>query len=86
MTLSELYGKPPGVSDDQARRTIEFCCPVTVDGAGIEWFNVEEVARLNVDAVTDALRWLIDRGDYTEGFAAIRGADRPHLIRFEVRP
>ena len=85
MTLSELYGKPPGVSADQARRTIEFCCPVTVDGAGIEWFDVEAIARLNVDAVTDALRWLIDRGDDTEGFAAIRGAGRQHLLRFEVR-
>lgn len=86
MTLSELYGKPPGVSDDQARRTIEFCCPVTTDGAGIEWFNVEDIARLNVDAVTDSLRWLIDRGDATEGFRAVRGPNRPNLIRFEVRP
>ncbi|MFN3704288.1 hypothetical protein [Thermomonas sp.] len=85
MTLSELYGKPPGVSDDQARRTIEFCCPVTVDGAGIEWFNVEEVARLNVVAVTDALRWLIDRGDDTEGFRVVRGAERLNLLRFEER-
>lgn len=85
MTLSELYGKPPGVSDDQARRTIEFCCPVTVDGAGIEWFEMEAVANINIDAVTDALRWLIERGDATEGFRVVRDLNRPNLIRFEER-
>ncbi len=85
MTLSELYGKPPGVSDDQARRTIEFCCPVTVD-AGIEWYDMEAVANLNLDDVTDALRWIIDRGDATIGYRAIRHGNHPNLIRFEERP
>lgn len=84
MSLSELYGKPPGVSDDQARRTIEFCCPVTAEN-GIEWFEMEAVANINVDEVTDALRWLIERGDATEGFRVVRDLNRPNLIRFEER-
>lgn len=85
MLTSELYGKPLGVSDDQARRTIEFCCPVVVDDANTEWFEMEGVANINVDAVTDALRWIIDRGDATEGFRVVRDLNRPNLIRFEGR-
>ena len=85
MSASELYGKPPGVSDDQARRTIEFCCALTVVN-GFECFDMESVANINVDAVTDALRWLEERGDATEGFRVVRDLNTPHLIRFEVRP
>lgn len=85
MSLQELYGKPPGISDDQARQTIAFCCPVTSDSAGIEWFEMEAVANINIDEVTDALRWLIERGDATEGFRVVRDLNRPNLIRFEVR-
>jgi hypothetical protein len=85
MNVQEVYGKPAGVSDDQARRTIEFCCPVVVRD-GVEWFDMEAVAKLNVEPITDALRWLIDRGDATEGFRAIREQHQPHRIRFEARP
>lgn len=85
MTLSELYGKPPGVSDDQARRTIEFCCPVTVED-GTEWYDMEAVANLNLDDVIAAFRWLEERGEATIGFRVVRDLNRPHLIRFEVRP
>ena len=85
MTLSELYGKPPSLSDDQARRTIEFTCPVTVRG-NVEWHDMEAVANLNLDDVTDALRWLNERGGDTIGFRVIRDLNRPNLIRFEVRP
>ena len=85
MTITELYCKPPGVSDDQARRTIEFCCPVTVE-AGLEWYDMEAVAGLNLDDVTDALRWLDQRGDDTRGFRVLRDLNRPWLIQFEARP
>lgn len=85
MTTSELYGKPLGISDDQARRMIEFCCPITVDANGIEWYEMEGVANINVDEVTDALRWIIERGDCTEGFRVVRDLNKPNLIRFEVR-
>lgn len=85
MTLSELYGKPPSLSDDQARRMIEFTCPVTVE-EGTEWHDMEAVANLNLDDVFAALRWLQERGDDTIGFKVVRDLNRPNLIRFEVRP
>ena len=85
MTLSELYGKPPSLSDDQARRTIEFCCPVTVRD-NVEWHDMEAVANLSLDDVTDALRWLNERGEETVGFRVVQDLNRPNLIRFEVRP
>lgn len=85
MTLSELYGKPPSLSDDQARRTIEFCCPVTVRDS-VEWHDMEAVANLNLDDVTDALRWLNERGEETVGFRVVQDLNRPNFIRFEVRP
>lgn len=85
MTASTLYGMPPGLSDDHARRTIEFCCGLTVE-AGVEWYDMESVANLNLDAVVDSLQWLNERGDTTEGFRVVRDLNRPQLIRFEVRP
>ena len=85
MNLAQLYGKPPGVSDDQARRTIEFCCPITVED-NVEWYQMEAVANLNLDDVTDALQWLNERADNTIGFRVVRDGNRPSLIRFEARP
>lgn len=80
--LSEVYGKPLGVSDEQARRTIEFCCPISVRH-GVEWYDLEAVANLNLDDVTSAYFWLVDRGENTLGFRVIRDLNHPQLIRFE---
>jgi hypothetical protein len=84
MGISELYGKPPGVSDAEARRTIEFCCPPTVQG-GIEFYAMDATAPINLCEVSNALRWLIERGNATIGFRTLRDAHHPNLIRFEDR-
>lgn len=82
MNAAELYGLPPAESDAKARKCIEECCAQVVVG-GLYWHEMEATAPINLDAVTDALLWLEERGGRTEGFIVVRSPTYPSLIRFE---
>lgn len=82
MITDEERDDSPAAGDRDARAAITAHCPVvTVQGA--QWFDMEGTRVSHLDEVTDALLWLEERGETTEGFRAVRSPIYPNLIRFE---
>ena len=70
--------------DIDARTTIATKCQV-VASSGRVWHDMETTRTEDLDAVTDALQWLEQRGDAVQGFRIVRHSIYPSLILFEAK-